>query len=58
LLPEEARQVGVALVTEDESGQKRHLRVHEIRYDAIILNFNHQLAGQVLHFDVKVLAID
>lgn len=57
-LPEEARKVGVALVSEDASGQKRFLRVHEVREDLVVLDFNHHLAGQRLHFDVKVLAIE
>jgi FKBP-type peptidyl-prolyl cis-trans isomerase SlyD len=58
VLPEEARKVGAALVSEDESGQKRHLKVHEIHDEGIVLDFNHQLAGERLHFDVRVLAIE
>ena len=58
LLPEEARHVGTRLVSEDESGQKKHLRVHEVHTDKIVLDFNHDLAGQALQFDVRVLAID
>ena len=58
LLPEEARQVGTRLISEDENGQKKHLRVHEVHADKVVLDFNHELAGQDLSFDVKVLGIE
>jgi FKBP-type peptidyl-prolyl cis-trans isomerase 2 len=58
LLPEDARQVGTRLVSEDENGDKKHLRVHEVHADKIVLDFNHELAGRALLFDVKILAIE
>ena len=58
LLPEEARQVGTLLVSEDQDGTKKRLRVHEVHADRIVLDFNHELAGQALSFNVRVLAIE
>jgi FKBP-type peptidyl-prolyl cis-trans isomerase 2 len=57
-IPEEARQAGTTLVAEDRSGNRRPVRVHEVLEDKIVLNLNHPLAGQALHFDVKVLGIE
>jgi peptidylprolyl isomerase len=58
LIPEPARVVGTTLVAEDQSGNKRPIRVHEVHDDHIVLDFNHPLAGQTLQFSVKVLAIE
>jgi len=58
LIPEEAREVGSVLVAQAPNGQQRPVRVHEVKEDGIVLDLNHPLAGQALHFDVKILAID
>ena len=58
LVPEEARQEGAQLVSEDPSGNRRLVQVHEVRGDSIVLDLNHPLAGETLHFQVKVVAID
>lgn len=57
-IPEEARQSGTRLVARDANGMERQFRVHEVRSEEIVLDFNHELAGQRLHFDVTVLAIE
>jgi FKBP-type peptidyl-prolyl cis-trans isomerase SlyD len=57
-VPEEAWQAGAQLVTHDHSGQERHLRVHEVRANTVVLDINHPLAGKTLVFDIKVLAIE
>jgi FKBP-type peptidyl-prolyl cis-trans isomerase 2 len=57
-VPEEGRQVGQILAVSDAQGGQRPVRVHEINDDEIILDFNHPLAGENLHFDVKVVGID
>ena len=57
-VPEEARVAGAMLMAQTEDGQQRPLKVHEVKDETIILDFNHPLAGQTLNFDVKVLAID
>ncbi len=57
-IPEEARHVGVMLVAEDPEGNQRPVRVHEVRADGVVLDFNHPLAGQALNFAVRIVAID
>jgi FKBP-type peptidyl-prolyl cis-trans isomerase 2 len=56
-IPEQARHVGATLVASDGEGNQMPVRVHEVKADEIILDLNHPLAGQTLHFTVKVLAI-
>jgi FKBP-type peptidyl-prolyl cis-trans isomerase SlyD len=57
-LPEGLRTVGATLVAVDPDGGQQPIRVHEVREESVILDFNHPLAGQALRFDVKVLAVD
>jgi FKBP-type peptidyl-prolyl cis-trans isomerase 2 len=56
-LPEDAREVGIALMSRDPQGQTHRLRVHKIEDDKATLDFNHPLAGKTLIFDVKILEI-
>jgi FKBP-type peptidyl-prolyl cis-trans isomerase SlyD len=58
LVPEEARTAGTTLVSEDPAGNRRMIRVHEVKGEMIVLDLNHPLAGQTLHFDVKVVGIE
>ena len=58
MVPEDARTVGTMLVASAPDGQQQPIRVHEVREESIILDFNHPLAGQALNFDIKVLAIE
>ncbi|MFQ5610670.1 MAG: peptidylprolyl isomerase [Anaerolineae bacterium] len=39
------------------SGQILEAYVTEIRPDGVLLNFNHPLAGETLHFHVKIVAL-
>ncbi len=57
-IPEDARTVGAMLVAQAPNGQQRPVRVHEVKGDEIVLDLNHPLAGQALHFAVKIIAID
>jgi FKBP-type peptidyl-prolyl cis-trans isomerase 2 len=57
-IPEGARVAGTQLTAEDEQGNQRPVRVHEVRADKIVVDLNHPLAGKTLHFDVKVLKIE
>jgi len=54
-VPEGAREPGALLMAEGHDGP---IRVHEVKADKIILDFNHPLAGQDLTFDVKILKVD
>jgi FKBP-type peptidyl-prolyl cis-trans isomerase SlyD len=57
-IPEEAHQVGAQLMAESQAGQRRPVRVHEIKGEEIVIDLNHPLAGETLHFDVKIVAIE
>jgi FKBP-type peptidyl-prolyl cis-trans isomerase SlyD len=57
-IPEDARQVGAQLIAVDGEGQRVPVRVHEVQEGAIVLDLNHPLAGETLHFDVKVVGIE
>jgi len=54
-VPEDARKEGAMLMAE---GHGAPIRVHEVREDKIVLDFNHPLAGQALNFDVKVISVE
>lgn len=58
MVPEDAHTVGTMLMATGPDGQQQPIRVHEVKEETIILDFNHPLAGQALNFDVKILAID
>ena len=38
-------------------GQNIPARVHEIKADTVIMDFNHPLAGKTLYFDIKIADI-
>ena len=48
---------GAELTVRDDSGQSRYARVDMIEGDNVTLNFNHPLAGDELHFNVKVVGL-
>lgn len=57
-LPEDARVAGTQLVAQAPNGQQIPVRVHEVKGEEIVIDLNHPLAGQALHFDIKILSID
>jgi FKBP-type peptidyl-prolyl cis-trans isomerase SlyD len=57
-VPEDAHRVGAYLVARDREGHERRLRVHEVRDNTVVVDFNHPLAGKTLIFDVKVVAVE
>lgn len=57
-IPEKMRVVGASLVAQAPNGQKRPVRVREIKGDKIVLDLNHPLAGKSLHFAIKVVSIE
>ncbi len=58
ILPEEARTVGAGLFYTTDTGEKIPVRVREIRGDEIVLDANHPLAGETLHFDVRIVSVE
>ena len=50
-------EVNTELTVRDDEGHARYARVDSIEGETITLNFNHPLAGDELHFSVKVVAL-
>lgn len=46
---------GLELSVRDDQGQSRYARIDAVEGDTVTLNFNHPLAGDELHFNVKVV---
>lgn len=57
-VPEDARAVGTMLMAQSPTGQQRPVRVHEVKENEVVIDHNHPLAGQDLHFDIKVLTVE
>ncbi len=57
-IPEVARKPGAQLLAQDPDGKQLSVRVHEVQGDTIVLDLNHPLAGQNLHFEIKILSIE
>jgi FKBP-type peptidyl-prolyl cis-trans isomerase 2 len=56
-VPPELMRVGARIQAEDQNGRAFTAKVSEIGADKVVLDFNHPLAGKILHFDVKVLTV-
>jgi FKBP-type peptidyl-prolyl cis-trans isomerase 2 len=54
ITPEE----GLRLSMQSPEGQQIPVTIAEVKDDAIVLDFNHPLAGKELHFDVSVVDVD
>lgn len=48
---------GSELTVRDDAGQSRYARVDTIEGENVTLNFNHPLAGDELHFNVKIVGL-
>lgn len=48
---------GMELTVKDDAGQSRYARIETVDGDNVTLNFNHPLAGDELHFNVKVVGL-
>ena len=55
--PELALTQGMRIKMRDQSGQVHKVRVSDIRPDGVLLDFNHRLAGETLHFRVRIAAL-
>ena len=54
MIPVEAQEPGVMLMTKAEDGRPIPIRVHEVKEKTVVVDFNHPLAGKTLNFDVKI----
>jgi FKBP-type peptidyl-prolyl cis-trans isomerase SlyD len=52
-----ALEVGMALQAQDQSGHVYSVYVSEIQEDGVVLDFNHPLAGETLHFRAKITGL-
>jgi FKBP-type peptidyl-prolyl cis-trans isomerase 2 len=57
-IPEQDRRAGANLFYRDETGDRQLVRVHEVRGDRIVIDFNHPLAGHAIRYAVKVVRIE
>ena len=55
--PDMAIKEGMRFQGQTDSGQKTVVTVAEVRNDGIVVDANHPLAGERLHFDVRVVAV-
>jgi FKBP-type peptidyl-prolyl cis-trans isomerase SlyD len=55
--PDLALTKGMGLKMRDQEGQVHKAYVSEIRPEGVMLDFNHPLAGETLHFHVKIAAL-
>jgi len=58
IIPEDARHQGAMLVGQGPNGEPIHAKVSEIKEDSAVVDLNHPLAGETLHFTVKVVSIE
>ena len=62
-IPKEALQgienleIGMELQSQDEQGNPFIVRIEEIKDDVVIINANHPLSGQTLHFNVSIESV-
>ena len=54
-VPENFRVPGAILGVQDPAGGIFPIRVHEVKEEKVVLDFNHPLAGKNLLFNVKIL---
>jgi FKBP-type peptidyl-prolyl cis-trans isomerase 2 len=56
-VPEQFRFEGAVLGVQDPAGGVFPIRVHTVKDQKVVLDFNHPLAGRSLQFEVKVLEV-
>jgi len=50
-------RVGIMLMLENNEGRKFPAIVAQLTEEAVVLNLNHPLAGQELHFDITIISV-
>lgn len=58
IIPDDARHEGARLVGQGPHGEPIHAKVTEIKEDSAVVDLNHPLAGETLHFAIKVIDIE
>jgi FKBP-type peptidyl-prolyl cis-trans isomerase SlyD len=57
-LPPNAREVGAQIQAETHEGETIIGKITEVDGETATIDFNHPLAGQTLHFDVRILSVN
>jgi FKBP-type peptidyl-prolyl cis-trans isomerase SlyD len=57
-IPEPDRRAGAQVFLRDESGARRVVRIHEVRGDRVVVDLNHNLAGNPIRYEVRVLRVE
>ena len=57
-LPDDGRQIGAQMTAIGPEGQELQGVVTAIEETSATLDFNHPLAGQVLHFEVTIVSVE
>jgi FKBP-type peptidyl-prolyl cis-trans isomerase SlyD len=57
MVPKFTRVAGTKINWEFPSGRKQSVTVVEVKEDEVVIDFNHPLAGERLHFDIEVVAV-
>lgn len=55
--PDLTPEVGMQLNMSNGSGQQFPVRIVEVKEEVVVLDANHPLAGETLHFDLELVAI-
>jgi len=56
--PEMQPEAGMQLMMNNGAGQQFPVTITEVREDTVVLDANHQLAGEDLIFDIELVSID
>jgi len=57
LPPDIKPEVGMTLYAREPNGQTIPVRISEVKEDAVVVNFNHPLAGKNLNYEVEIIEI-
>ena len=57
-IPEQDRKLGSRLYYRDENGQRKLVRVHEVRGERIVIDMNSPYAGSSIRYEVEVVKIE
>lgn len=57
-VPDEACKAGAQLQGQTPDGEVFVGRVTDVKDDTVVVDFNHPLAGETLHFHVKVVGVE
>jgi FKBP-type peptidyl-prolyl cis-trans isomerase 2 len=57
-LPDDCRLEGTVFGINDDNGEVHQVKVHQIKGDKAVLDFNHPLAGKNIKFDIHVISVE